>query len=103
MNQRVIAFRFAALLASRIISNRDLARGRIHIDLRGLPRGQARAVTRDGRKVEPGGCGNPAVMRPWLVRALTGRRASEVLMMDFEPLSEVPGLERASAPDGGMV
>jgi len=42
-------------------------------------------------------------MRAWLIQALTGRRASEVLMMDFEPLSEVPGLDPATVPDGGMV
>ncbi len=41
-------------------------------------------------------------MRAWLIQALTGRRASEVLMMDFEPLSEVPGLDLASVPEGGM-
>ena len=85
------------------ISDTDLARMLSHIDLLGLPRGQAKTITRDGRQVEFGGFGHPAVMRAWLIQALTGRRASEVLMMDFEPLSEVPGLDPASVPDGGMV
>lgn len=29
------------------------------------------------------GFGQPAMMRAWLIQALTGRRASEVLLMDF--------------------
>lgn len=42
-------------------------------------------------------------MRAWLIQALTGRRAAEVLMMDFEPLTDIPGLDPATVPDGGMV
>ncbi|MGW3829347.1 hypothetical protein ACWEAF_46145 [Streptomyces sp. NPDC005071] len=42
-------------------------------------------------------------MRAWLIQAMTGRRASEVLMMDFEPLSDIPGLDAAAVPEGGMV
>ncbi|WP_406156420.1 hypothetical protein OG298_01955 [Streptomyces sp. NBC_01005] len=41
-------------------------------------------------------------MRSWLIQAMTGRRASEVLMMDFEPLSDIPGLDAAAVPEGGM-
>ena len=85
------------------INDTDLARMLSHIDLLGLPRDQARTITVDGRQAEFTGFGHPAVMRAWLVQALTGRRASEVLMMDFEPLSEVPGLDPATVPDGGMV
>ena len=85
------------------INDTDLARMLSHIDLLGLPRDQARTITVDGRQAEFTGFGHPAVMRAWLIQALTGRRASEVLMMDFEPLSEVPGLDPATVPDGGMV
>ena len=85
------------------ISDADLAQMLSHIELLGLPRDQARTITRDGRQAELVGSGHPAVMRAWLIQALTGRRASEVLMMDFEPLSEVPGLHPAAVPDGGMV
>ncbi|HEX3959400.1 MAG TPA: hypothetical protein VHZ03_22665 [Trebonia sp.] len=35
-------------------------------------------------------------------QALTGRRAAEVLMMDFDPLIPVPGLDPAAVPEGGM-
>jgi integrase len=85
------------------INDTDLARMLSHIDLLGLPRDQARTITLDGRRAGFTGFGHPAVMRAWLIQALTGRRASEVLMMDFEPLSEVPGLDPATVPDGGMV
>ena len=85
------------------INDTDLARMLSHIDLLGLPRGQAKTITRDGQQAGLGGFGRPAVMRAWLIQALTGRRASEVLMMDFEPLSEVPGLDPATVPEGGMV
>ena len=85
------------------INDTDLGGMLSHIELLGLPRDQARTITRDGTQAEFTGFGHPAVMRAWLIQALTGRRASEVLMMDFEPLSEVPGLDPASVPDGGMV
>jgi len=42
-------------------------------------------------------------LRAWLIQALTGRRAGEVLMMDFEPLTDIPGLDPATVPEGGMV
>jgi integrase len=84
------------------INDTGLARMLSHIDLPGLPRDQARPITRDGQQIELSGSGHAAVMRAWLIQALTGRRASEVLMMDFEPLSEVPGLDPASVPEGGM-
>ncbi|MGH3302793.1 MAG: hypothetical protein ACRDOK_14125 [Streptosporangiaceae bacterium] len=60
------------------INDTDLARMLSHIELLGLPRGQARTVTRDGQQIELGGFGQPAVMQAWLIQALTGRRASEV-------------------------
>jgi integrase len=85
------------------INDTDLARMLGHVELLGLPRGQAKTITRDGQQAEFTGFGHPAVMRAWLIQALTGRRASEVLMMDFHPLSEIPGLDLAAVPEGGMV
>ncbi len=84
------------------INDTDLARMLSHVDLLGLPRDQARTITWDGQQAEFTGFGHPAVMRAWLIQALTGRRASEILMMDFEPLSDVPGLDPATVPGGGM-
>ncbi len=57
------------------INDTDLARMLSHIELLGLPRGQVKTLTRDGQQVELNGSGHPAVMRAWLIQALTGRRA----------------------------
>ena len=37
------------------------------------------------------GLGDPQAARVWLLQALTGRRASEILMLDYEPLQPIPG------------
>ena len=70
------------------ISDTDLAR-MLQI------RRAARPAPRPGHDHHPGrpagrgsaGLGRPAMMRAWLIQALTGRRAAEVLLMDFDPLS----------------
>ncbi|MFJ9566065.1 tyrosine-type recombinase/integrase [Streptomyces fuscichromogenes] len=85
------------------IDDTDLSSMLTHIELLGLPAGHNRTVVRDGQQIALPGLGQPAVMRAWLIQALTGRRASEVLMMDFEPLSDIPGLDAAAVPEGGMV
>jgi integrase len=85
------------------INDTDLARMLAHIELLGLPRDRTRTLTRDGQRIAVTGFGQPAIMRAWLIQALTGRRAAEVLMMDFDPLGEIPGLDVAGVPEGGMV
>lgn len=37
------------------------------------------------------GLGDPQAARIWLLQALTGRRASEILMLDYNPLEAIPG------------
>jgi integrase len=86
------------------IGDADLARMLEYVELLGLPREQSTTVTRsDGSRVELAGFGRPALMRAWLIQALTGRRAAEVLGMDFDPLSEIPGVDADAVSDGGMV
>ena len=85
------------------ITDADLSRMLACIEVLGLPREQVMTITRDGREAEVAGLGQPATMRAWLIQALTGRRASEVLLMDFEPLSPIPGIDPAAVGDGGMV
>lgn len=85
------------------INDADLSAMLTHIELLGLPTDQTRTIVRDAAQIEVPGFGQPAVMRAWLIQAMTGRRASEVLMMDFAPLTDIPGLDVASVPDGGMV
>ncbi len=85
------------------INDTDLSAMLTHIELLGMPTDQARAIVRNGVEAELAGFAQPAVMRAWLIQAMTGRRASEVLMMDFAPLIEVPGLDVKAVPEGGMV
>ena len=85
------------------ISDTDLTRMLQYVELLGLPRDQAMTITRDGQAVEVAGLGHPAMMRAWLIQALTGRRAAEVLLMDFEPLTAIPGVDPSAVPEGGMV
>ena len=84
------------------ISDTDLTRMLQYVELLGLPRDQSMTITRDGRDAEAAGLGQPAMMRAWLIQALTGRRAAEVLLMDFDPLTAIPGVDPAAVPDGGM-
>ena len=73
-----------------------------YVELLGLPRDQAMTITRDGQEAEAAGLGHPAMMRAWLIQALIGRRAAEVLLMDFDPLSPIPGVDPSAVPEGGM-
>ena len=49
------------------------------------------------------GLGDPQAARIWLLQALTGRRASEILMLDYNPLEAIPGQDRPAdaEPDTG--
>jgi integrase len=85
------------------ISDADLARMLQYVELLGMPRDQSMTITRHGRAIDVAGFGQPAMMRAWLIQALTGRRAAEVLLMDFDPLTAIPGVDPAAVPDGGMV
>jgi hypothetical protein len=55
------------------INDTDLSGMLTHIELLGLPTEQTRTVVRDARQVELAGLGHPAVMRAWLIQAMTGR------------------------------
>ena len=85
------------------IADADLARMLQYVELLGLPSDQVMTIARGGEETEMAGLGYPATMRAWLIQALTGRRAAEVLMMDFAPLIPIPGVDPAAVPEGGMV
>lgn len=85
------------------IADADLSRMLSCIELLGAPRGETRSVTVGREVIEVAGLGDPSAMRAWILQALTGRRANEILMLDFEPLSEIPGLDFATATDDIMV
>ncbi len=73
-----------------------------HVEILGLPRDQARVVTVNGTPRQIRGLGDEQAMRAFLLAIATGRRINEILMMDFAPLSPVPGLDTSQAAhDGG--
>ncbi len=85
------------------IADADLSKMFAYIELLGLGKDQTMAVTVGGKRFELAGLGDPSSMRAWILQALTGRRANEILMIGFEPLEDVPGLSADGTPDGAMV
>ena len=72
-----------------------------HVEILGLPRDQARTVVVDGTPRQVRGLGDEQAMRAFLLAIATGRRINEILMMDFAPLSPVPGLDTSQAAGAG--
>lgn len=60
-----------------------------------------------GRTITHHGLGDPQAMRAWLLQAMTGRRASEILLLDFDPIRTLnrppgpPAVGRLTAPETG--
>jgi integrase len=77
------------------------ALGRIvsHLDILALPRDQTKTVTVDDERREISGRGDPQAMRAFLLEVLTGRRINEILLMEPEPLSPLPGLDAGAEHD----
>lgn len=88
---------------SNYIAEGDLSQMFARIELVGLATEATMALHVEGASVELAGLGDPSVMRAWVLQALTGRRASEIMMIDFEPIETVPGLDPTAAGDGTMV
>ncbi|MBV8346100.1 MAG: transposase, partial [Mycolicibacterium sp.] len=85
-------------------STADLQRMLAYLDVLAADPKQTIALTRpDGTLTVLRGLGDPQAARVWLLQALTGRRASEILMLDYDPLEAIPGLDRPTdtATDGG--
>ncbi|MGH9294390.1 MAG: tyrosine-type recombinase/integrase, partial [Acidimicrobiales bacterium] len=85
------------------IAEGDLARMFAHIELLGLARSETRSVVIEGEVTDLVGLGDPSAMRAWMLQALTARRASEILLMGFDPILPVPGLDPAGLPEDAMV
>lgn len=87
------------------ISTADITRMLTYLDVLAAPTTQTVTVTPIGtgaRTVTYQGLGDPAAARVWLLQALTGRRASEILMLDYQPLTMLPGME-GNADDSAYV
>ena len=72
-----------------------------HVEILGLPRDQAKTVVVTGTPRQVRGLGDEQAMRAFLLAIATGRRINEILMMDFAPLSPVPGLDTSQAAETG--
>ncbi len=72
-----------------------------HVEILGLPRDQAKTVVVNGTPRQVRGLGDEQAMRAFLLAIATGRRINEILMMDFAPLSPVPGLDTSQAARDG--
>lgn len=71
-----------------------------YLDVLAADRTALVAVTHpDGKVSLIKGLGDPQAARIWLLQALTGRRASEILMLDHQPLQPIPGAERPTDSD----
>lgn len=85
-------------------STADLQRMLAYLDvLAAEPKQKVVLTGPDGDLSVLAGLGDPQAARIWLLQALTGRRASEILMLDYDPLEAIPGQDRpvGTEPDNG--
>jgi len=87
-----------------VIGPSDLARMIACLEILSAPTSQVVTVALPGgEEVTARGIGDPQAARAWLLQALTGRRVSEILMLDFDPLTAVPGLDPTRVEEGAFV
>jgi integrase len=81
-------------------STSELQQMLCYLDVLAADRGKPVAITHPDTTISVvSGLGDPQAARVWLLQALTGRRASEILMLDFDPLAPIPGAERPAESD----
>ena len=96
-----IAGRYRGPAEGNYIDAAALSRIAGHVEILGLPRDQAKTVVVNGTPRQIRGLGDEQAMRAFLLAIATGRRINEILMMDFAPLSPVPGLDTSRAAETG--
>ena len=96
-----IACRYRGPAEGNYIDATALSRIAGHVEILGLPRDQAKTVVVNGTPRQIRGLGDEQAMRAFLLAIATGRRINEILMMDFAPLSPVPGLDTSRAAETG--
>ena len=96
-----IASRYRGAAEGNYIDPAALSRIAGHVEILGLPRDQARTVVVNGIPRQIRGLGDEQAMRAFLLAIATGRRINEILMMDFAPLSPVPGLDASRTAETG--
>lgn len=97
------AFRTRAANKSRELtwySTQELQQMLCYLDVLAADAGLPVTITHPDTTISVvAGLGDPQAARAWLLQALTGRRASEILMLDYEPLQPIPGQERPTESD----
>lgn len=82
------------------LSTTQLQQMLCYLDVLAADRGKPVAITHPDSTISVvAGLGDPQAARVWLLQALTGRRASEILMLDFDPLAPIPGQQRTTESD----
>jgi len=74
-----------------------------HVDILGLPKDQTRTVLVGGEESDVHGVGDPQAMRIYLLLLRLGRRASEILLLEREPLIAIAGLGSSAGGEGAFV
>jgi len=69
------------------------------LDILALPTDQTKTVVVDGQPTEVTGFGDEQAMRAYLLAMLTGRRINEILLMDFQPIDPIVGLNPTADVD----
>lgn len=86
------------------IAAADLRRMLTYLDVLGAGTDQRVTITSDDDSIAVlPGLGDPQAMRIWLLQAMTGRRASEILMLDFDPLTAISSIEADPAEESQFV
>lgn len=84
----------------RWLARDDLQQMVACLPILGTPIGEPVTVTLPGgRTISTTGLGDPPAMRAWLLQAMTGRRQSEILLLDYEPLVALDGIDPDNATD----
>jgi integrase len=80
------------LRSDRYVDDHALAQITAALPLLGMPHTEQMTITRgDGQQITASGFGDPQAMRMILLQILTGRRASKILLCDFDCLAPATG------------
>lgn len=79
--------------APRYLTSTDVRRMLVYLDILSTPTDQTVTVggAPHGPNITTRGLGDPQAARAWMIQALTGRRVSEVLLLDYNPITMIDG------------
>ncbi|YAL82473.1 tyrosine-type recombinase/integrase [Dermacoccaceae bacterium W4C1] len=79
--------------APRYLTSNDMQRMLIYLDILSAPVDTRVTVggAPHGPRISTRGLGDSQAARAWMIQALTGRRVSEILMLDYNPITMIEG------------